>query len=114
MKKIRPLFALLLTAILVLSVTACGSSGDSMNETSSKAGSQSATTQDTRPTGTAQVETTGDNMDDGDLEDNGGIIDGIMNDMEDGAQDIKDGMEDMTSGSNGASESEKSSGTAMD
>ena len=66
MKKIRLSIAALMTAFLILSVTACGSASDSGTETTHRDG------------------------------DDGGIIDDVMDDVRDGAEDVKNEMEDMT------------------
>lgn len=89
MKKIRLSIAALMTAFLILSVTACGSASDSGTETTSGS-RQTTTAEDTRSSGENQRETTHRDGDDG------GIIDDVMDDVRDGAEDVKNEMEDMT------------------
>ena len=89
MKKIRLSIAALMTAFLILSVTACGSASDSGTETTSGS-RQTTTAEDTLSSGENQTETTHRDGDDG------GIIDDVMDDVRDGAEDVKNEMEDMT------------------
>lgn len=101
MKKIRPAIFAMLLLIMVMSVTACGSNnsntqsstGASQNS-SSAATSTSASSQETTGMETSSMETEGD-----------GIIDGLMNDVDKGARDVKDGVNDITGESNTVNES---------
>ncbi|MCD7990493.1 MAG: hypothetical protein LUK37_01360 [Clostridia bacterium] len=102
MKKIRPAIFAMLLLIMVMSVTACGSNNS--NTQSSTGASQNSSSAATS-TSTSSQETTGMETSSMDTEGDGGIIDGIMNDVEKGAHDVKDGVDDITGESGTVNES---------
>ena len=101
MKKIRPAIFAMLLLIMVMSVTACGSNNS--NTQSSTGASQNSSSAATS-TSTSSQETTG--METSSMETEGdGIIDGLMNDVEKGANYVKGGVDDITGESNTVNES---------
>lgn len=89
MKKIRPAILAMLLLIMVLSVTACGSNNSNTNSSTGASQNSSSAATSTSTAETSAMSTTG-------AETEGGVIDGLMNDVEKGAHDVKDGMDDIT------------------
>lgn len=96
MKKIRPIIFTMLLVAMVMTATACGSSNNNSGQ-STNGTSQSATQQSgTAAQETSRVGESGSAAVTGTSED-GGIIDGVVNDIEKGADDVRDGMDNMDS-----------------
>lgn len=84
MRKIRPAVIAFLLMAMVLSLTACGSKNTTQPTTGvsqSSGGTTTAAPSDTK-------DQTGGTRE--------GVVDGLMNDIEDGADAVKRGMNDMT------------------
>ena len=102
MKKIRPIIFTMLLIAMVMTATACGSSNNNSG--------QSATQQSgTAAQETSRVGESGSAAVDGTSED-GGIIDGVVNDIEKGADDVRNGMDNMESTSAGDNANTSSNG----
>lgn len=84
MRKIRPAVIAFLLMAMVLSLTACGSKNTTQPTTGVSQSSGGATT--AAPSDTKDQ--TGGTRE--------GVVDGLMNDIEDGADAVKRGMNDMT------------------
>lgn len=102
MRKIRPAVIAFLLMAMVLSLTACGSKNTTQPTTGvsqSSGGATTAAPSDTR-------DQTGGTRE--------GVVDGLMNDIEDGADAVKRGMNDMTNTAetNRAAETTKETSTA--
>ena len=109
MKKIRPIIFTMLLIAMVMTATACGSSNNNSGQ-SSNSTSQSATQQSgTAAQETSRVGESGSAAVDGTSED-GGIIDGVVNDIEKGADDVRNDMDNMESTSAGVNANTCSNG----
>lgn len=96
MKKIQPVMAVLLIAVLALSLTACGSRNSKQPTASSGTPGTSApysTETDRGGTGTGNTDATSRSETDATKE---GVLDGIADDVRNGAEDIKRDIMDTT------------------
>lgn len=110
MKKMKSAIAAFLLLALVLSLTACGSSKNDqpttgVNQTSTGAAGGTAEASSSAPDGTAASTAPSEGTaayDDGTgetsaaVETKEGVIDGLMNDVEKGADAVKRGVDDIT------------------
>lgn len=86
MKKIRPFILMMLLVAMAVSVTACGSTDNNATQSTTGSNTQAATQQSgTAAMDNSAAESTG-----------GGIIDGVVNDIEKGADDVRNGVDNMT------------------
>lgn len=95
MKKIRPVIFAMLLFVMVLSVTACGSDNSNTQSTTGSSQQSSSAAASTTQAG-GDTATTGD-------ETSEGVLDGLVDDVEQGMDDAGNGVKDMTDESGGAS-----------
>ncbi len=104
MKRFRSCMLAVMLAAMVLSLTACGSRSSADKGTTG----QTATTGGTETAGSGSgtgSSTEGYDAGPDSRETGDGVIDGVEDDMKEGADAVKDGLEDMIDGTSGAADS---------
>ncbi len=88
MKRIKPYVFAVLVIMTVMCLSACGSNKNSAGQSSEGSSSAAETTMESSSAGnSAAADTTSRNADE-DSEESTGVIDGMMNDVEEGVDDL--------------------------